>query len=40
MLEKVAVIVWFRLHKPVSDWMKAPQNIQTEYVREIPVGHN
>ena len=29
------------LHKPVSDWLETltPQNIQTEYVREIPIGY-
>ena len=34
-----------RLHKPVTDWLETagnvtPQYIRTEYVREIPIGHN
>ena len=29
----------YRLHKPVSDWLETLQNIRTEYVREIPIGH-
>ena len=33
--------VEYRLHKPVSDWLETlPYNIRTEYVREIPIGHN
>ena len=32
----------YRLHKPVTDWLETlyPQNMRTEYVREIPIGHN
>ena len=34
-----AISCW--LHKPVSDWLETlPQNIRTEYVSEIPIGHN
>ena len=24
----------------LTGWKRYPQNIQTEYVREIPIGHN
>ena len=32
----------YRLHKPVTDWLETlPHSvIRTEYVREIPIGHN
>ena len=30
----------YRLHKPISNWPETLQNIRTEYVREIPIGHN
>ena len=30
-----------RLHKPVTDRLETlPHSIRTEYVREIPIGHN
>ena len=32
----------FRSHKPVTDWLETLPHwyIRTEYVREIPIGHN
>ena len=33
-------LLFDRLHKPVTDWLETLQCIRTEYVREIPIGHN